>query len=230
MRNRIVISNIEIEVNKKNIKNMYLSVMPPEGKVRISAPVNAGDETIQLFARAKMGWIKKQIDKCTKKQKQEDRKFISGEAHYIWGRRYRLDIRYNKKNQVEIYEDKLILFIKEASTAQQRERFLIEWYRNQLKEKLPSLVKRWEDIIGVQVESVRVKNMRTRWGTCNIKDKRIWINLQLAKKPIECLEYVVVHELVHLLEKNHNDIFNEYMDKYLPNWRMMKVKLNQMQE
>jgi predicted metal-dependent hydrolase len=226
MANRIVISDINIEVQKKNIKNMHLSVLPPDGKVRISVPVNAKDETIRLFAISKIGWIKKQIDRFQNQPRQTEREFVSGESHYVWGRRYRMEIIHNHRNNVEIKGNKLILTVREFSTTQQREKIMTEWYRKQLKEKLPELVEKWEEIIGVKAETVRVKNMLTRWGTCNTKDKRIWINLQLAKKPIECLEYVIVHELVHLLEKSHNSVFVDYMDKFLPDWRVTKDLLN----
>ena len=137
-----------------------------------------------------------------------------------------MEIRHYNRNNVEIKGNKLILTVREFSTTQQREKIMTEWYRKQLKEKLPELVEKWEEIIGVKAETVRVKNMLTRWGTCNTKDKRIWINLQLAKKPIECLEYVIVHELVHLLEKSHNSVFVDYMDKFLPDWRVTKDLLN----
>lgn len=226
MTNRLTISDIEIEVNKKKIKNMHLSVLPPDGKVRISAPVSAKDETIRLFAITKIGWIKKQMAKFENQQRQTEREYVSGESHYVWGRRYRMEIRHNHINNVEIKGNKLILTVREASMTQQRENVMTEWYRKQLKEKLPVFIKKWEEVIGVQSESVRVKNMLTKWGTCNTKAKRIWINLQLAKKPIECLEYVVVHELVHLLEKTHNSVFIDYMDKYLPDWRVTKDLLN----
>ena len=226
MVNKMVVSNIEIEINKKSIKNMHLSVLPPHGKVRVSAPIDVKDEVIQVFVITKIGWIKKQIEKFENQLRQTEREYVSGESHYVWGRRYRMEIRHNHANNVEIKGNKLILTVREASTTQQRENVLTEWYREQLNEKLPELVEKWEEIIGVKVESVRVKNMLTRWGSCNTKDKRVWINLQLAKKPIECLEYVVVHELVHLLEKNHNSVFIEYMDKFLPDWRVTKDELN----
>jgi predicted metal-dependent hydrolase len=226
MTNRIVVSDINIEIQRKNIKNMHLSVLPPDGKVRISAPVNTKDETIRLFAISKIGWIKKQIDKFENQQRQTEREYVSGESHYVWGRRYRMEIRHNHRNNVEIKGTKLILTVREFSTTQQREKIMTEWYRKQLKEKFPELVEKWEEIIGVKAETIRVKNMLTRWGTCNTKDKRIWINLQLAKKPIECLEYVIVHELVHLLEKSHNSIFVDYMNKFLPEWRVTKDLLN----
>jgi len=223
----MIVSGVEIEVIKKKIKNMHLSVLPPQGKVRISAPLNAKDEAIQLFAITKIGWIKKQIEKFENQPRQTEREYISGESHYIWGRRYRLEIKHTKTaNMVEVKSNKLVLTVREASTPQQRENVMTEWYRAQLKTKLPELVEKWEGIIGTKANLVGVRNMLTKWGTCNTKDKRIWINLQLAKKPVECLEYVVVHELVHLLEKNHTPAFIGYMDKFLPDWRVTKDELN----
>ncbi|NLB53112.1 MAG: M48 family metallopeptidase [Syntrophomonadaceae bacterium] len=223
----MIVSNIEIDVIKKDIKNMHLSVLPPMGKVRISAPLNASDDAIRLFAVTKIGWIKKQIEKYENQPRQAEREYVSGESHYIWGRRYILEIRYNNKaNNVEIKGSKIFLSVREKSTPKQRERVMNEWYRNELKKRIPVLIDEWEQIIGVKATSWGVRNMKTRWGTCNTKEKRIWINLQLAKKPVYCLEYIIVHELVHLLEKNHTTVFVEYMDKFLPNWRITKEELN----
>lgn len=227
MGNRIVVAGIEIEVIKKKIKNLHLSVLPPEGRVRITAPLSASDDAIRLFAVAKIGWVKRQIEKFIGQPRQTEREYVSGESHYVWGRRYKLEIRHTKTaNDVQIKANKLILTVRETSTQQQRENVMTEWYRAQLKSKIPELFEKWEVRIGVKANEVGVKNMRTKWGTCNTKDKRVWINLQLAKKPVECLEYVVVHELVHLLEKNHTPMFVEYMDKYLPDWRATKEELN----
>ena len=221
------ISGIKVEVIKKKIKNMHLSVLPPLGRVRISAPIGTSDETIKLFAIKKIGWIKKQIQKFESQPRQSEREYVSGESHYLLGRRYRLELKYTKKaNKVETKGNKLVLTVREASTQEQREKIMNEWYRAELKAKLPALIEKWEKIIGVKTNDFGVKNMRTRWGTCNVKDKRIWINLQLAKKPVACLEYIVVHELVHLLEKNHTPVFIEYMDKFLPGWRVTKDELN----
>jgi predicted metal-dependent hydrolase len=223
----MIVSGIEIEVVKKNIKNMHLSVLPPMGKVRISAPTDASDDAINLFAITKIGWIKKQIEEFVNQPRQSEREYVSGESHYIWGRRYRMEVKHSKiKNNVEIKASKLVLTVRENSTQQQRENVMKEWYRAEIKAKLPALIEKWEDIIGVKANDVGVKKMLTRWGTCNVEDKRIWVNLQLAKKPVNCLEYVVVHELVHLLEKNHTTVFVEYMDKFLPNWRVIKDELN----
>ena len=222
-----MVSGVEIEVIKKNIKNMHLYVLPPLGSVRITAPNTASDESIRLFAITKIVRVKKEIKQFKNQQRQTEREYVSGESHYVWGRRYRLEIRYSGiANNVEINSNKLILTVRKASTSQQRENVMREWYREQLKQKLPDLVQKWEEIIGVQANTVRVKDMQTKWGTCNTKDKHIWINLQLAKKPIGCLEYIIVHELAHLLEKNHTPTFLGYMDQFLPDWRVTKDDLN----
>jgi len=223
----ITVSGIDITVNKKNIKNMHLSVLPPYGVVRISAPVSVDDDTIRLFVISKIGWIKKQREKFNNQARQSKREYIDGESVYVWGKRYRLMIKHGgKKNKVEIKGDRLYLYVREKSTVEQRETALNKWYRNLLKEEVPKLIETWQETMGVKAESWGIKNMKTRWGTCNTTDKRIWINLQLAKKPLPCLEYVVVHELTHLLEKSHNEVFVTYMDKFMPEWRMRKNELN----
>jgi len=221
------LSGIEIEVIKKDIKNMHLNVLPPAGRVRISAPYGTSDDAINLFAVKKISWIKKNIEKYKSQARQTEREYITGESHYLWGRRYKLEVRYsNKANNLEIKGNKMILTVREKSTTTQRENYVNEWYREELKKKLPALISKWEEIIGVKVNDVGVKNMRTRWGTCNPETKRILVNLQLAKKPINCLEYIVIHELVHLREKTHTNRFVEHMDSYMPDWRVVKDELN----
>jgi predicted metal-dependent hydrolase len=221
------VSGIEIEIVKKDIKNMHLNVMPPLGRVRISAPYGTSDDAINLFAVKKISWIKKQVEKFKCQQRQTEREYITGESHYLWGRRYKLEIRYsNKGNSIEVKGNKMILTVREKSTRQQRESYVNEWYRAELKDKLPPLVKKWEENMGVKANAVTVKNMLTRWGTCNPETKRILVNLQLAKKPVKCLEYIVIHELVHLREKTHSNRFAEHMDTYMPDWRVVKDELN----
>jgi predicted metal-dependent hydrolase len=225
--NKLIINNIEIEVQKKNIKNLHLSVLPPQGSVRVSAPKNMNEDAIRMFIITKISWIKKQQDKFKNQPRQSEREYVSGESIFLWGKRYRLEVIYsNAKNDVRIKGEKLIFQVREASTTEQRAKVLNEWYREYIKREIPCLIEKWQNIIGVTDLDWSVKNMKTRWGTCNAKDKRIWLNLQLVKKPPQCLEYVIVHELVHLLEKNHNKIFTGYMDKFLPDWRITKDELN----
>ena len=225
----LTVDNIEIHLIKKNIKNLHLSVLPPDGSVRISAPKELNDETIRLFAVSKLSWIKKQRAKFKRQERQPEREFVSGESHYFLGQRYLLNVIYtNKRRQGAAIRNKtyLDLFVRENSGKEQRRKVVREWYRRELKALIPPLISKWEPIIGVKVESWGVKRMKTKWGSCNIAAKRIWLNLELAKKNPACLEYIVVHEMVHFLERLHNEHFVAYMDKFLPNWRSIKAELN----
>lgn len=226
---KLIINDIEIELTKKNIKNLYLSVHPPDGRVKISAPYRMNMDSIRLFVISKIAWIKRQQSKFKNQERQPEREYVSGESHYFLGQRYLLNVIYtNKRKQgVEIRNKRYIdLYVRENAPKHIRERVMIEWYRKQLKELIPPLIAKWEPIIGVKVKEFGVKRMKTCWGTCNPKAKRIWINLELAKKSPTCLEYVVVHEMVHLLERHHNERFKAYMDKFIPNWRAVKAELN----
>ena len=220
------IEDIEIEVIKKSIKNMYISVYKPDGWVRITAPKKMKDEDIWKFAVSKLGWIKKQRAKYQNIEIQPQKEYVTGEKHYFQGRAYLLNVIYtNKKQKVEIHNNQMDLHIREDSTREQREKVMIEWYRSKLKEEIPKLIDKWEQVMGVKVNSFGVKLMKTKWGTCNTAAKRIWINLELAKKNPKCLEYIVVHEMVHLLERYHNKRFYAFMDQYLPDWKEIREEL-----
>jgi len=226
---KIIINNIEIELTKKNIKNLHLSVHPPDGRVKISAPQYMDTDTIRLFAISKLSWIRKQQKKFINQERQPEREYVSGESHYFLGQRYLLNVIYtNKRKQgVEIRNKKYIdLYVRENTPKYLRERAMTEWYRRELKKLIPTIIAKWEPIIGVEVNEFGVKKMKTRWGSCNPKAKRIWLNLELVKKSPTCIEYVVVHEMTHLLERKHNERFIAYMDKFLPNWRAIKEELN----
>lgn len=232
-----IISNMEIELVRKNIKNINLSVHAPEGRIRISAPKGVSDETIRLFIISKLPWIKKQQEKFKNQVRQPQREFVSGESHYFQGMSYLLNVIYVPiKPRAEIREEKCMecsvrhidLYVRPDSTNEQRQKVMVEWYRKQLKKEIPDLIEKWEPIMGVKVDSWGIKLMKTRWGTCNPQAKRIWINLELAKVYMHCLEYVVVHEMVHLLERYHDDRFTAYMDKFLPDWKSRKEELNNM--
>lgn len=225
---KLIIGGIEIAIIKKNIKNMYIRVLPPGGAVQITAPYGANEETIRMFAVSRISWIKKQRKNFENQARQTKRQYVTGESYYVWGKRYRLDVRYsNIRNEVRILGGKLILQVRKESTPAQRENVLNEWYREQLKQTIPGILERCEHVVGVSCAEWQVKNMRTKWGTCNIEKRRIWLNLQLAKKTPECLAYVITHELVHFLERKHNDQFKQYMDQFFPNWRDVKETLNQ---
>ncbi len=226
---KLVVADIEVQLIKKNIKNLYLSVLPPDGQVRISAPKKMDDEAIRLFVVSKLSWIKKQRAKFQNQERQPERELVSGESHYLWGERYLLNVIYTDKRKqgVEIRNKTYLdLFVRENSDKEQRQKVMREWYRRELKAVIPSIIQKWEPVMGVKVQDWGVKLMKTKWGSCNTKAGRIWLNLELAKKNPACLEYTVVHEMVHLLERLHNERFVAYMDEFLPNWRSIKAELN----
>lgn len=209
---------------------MHLSVYPPTGRVRIAAPLNVDDEAVKLFAISKLAWIKKNQRKFEMQDRQMPRVFEQRESHYFEGKRYLLRVtEQNAPPRVEIKTKTYIdLFIRPNATVEQRQNCINEWYRKQLKNQIPQLIKKWEPIIGVSVSDWGVKQMKTKWGTCNIEQKRIWINLELAKKPYNCLEYIIVHEMIHLIERHHNDNFLAHLDKNLPKWKLYKDELNRL--
>lgn len=224
---QIEISGIKIEIQKKNIKNLHLVVAPPDGKVRVSAPMHLSDESITMFIRTKLSWIKKQQEKFIHQPRQSEREYVSGETLYVFGKQYYLRVEYSYKgNSLVLDGNEAILTVRKESTAKQRETFVNEWYRSLLKEKIEIYLPKWESITGLICSSWQTKYMTTRWGTCNTKTHKIWLNLQLAKKPIECLEYVILHELVHLRFSNHGKDFVATMDQYMPYWRETRKLLN----
>ena len=220
------ISNIPVEVVKKKIKNMHLYVKPPNGKVTVSAPLAMSDEAIERFVRINVSWIKKQIGKFDNQPRQSEREYISGETLYVWGKQYYLQTGYGNKNSLILSGNKAILTVRRESTAKQRDNFVHEWYRELLKKEVSRILPKWEKITGLKAISWQTKYMTTRWGTCNNKSGRIWLNLQLAKKTPECLEYVILHELIHLIEKRHGERFILLMDKFMPMWREVRSTLN----
>ena len=223
----VIINGIPTKINRKSIKNMHLYVKPPDGHVEVSVPMSLSDESIEMFIRTKIGWIKRQQEQFLSQQRQTKREYVSGEAFYLWGVQYYLLVNYsNKGNSLVIDGDKAILTVRKESTASQRESYVNEWYRFALKKEVERLLPKWEKATSFYADSWQTKYMTTRWGTCNVQSKKIWLNLQLAKKPTECLEYVILHELIHLKEKNHNSIFIENMDNYMPNWREIRKLLN----
>lgn len=226
---QITVSGLLIEVVRKKIKNLHLGVYPPNGRVRVAAPLHVSDEAVRLAIITRLAWIKRQQAKFGEQERQSERQFVSGESHYFQGRRYRLNVVYQKAaNRVVVRNKSTIdLYVREGSDASQRQRVVVKWYREQLKAMIPPMIGKWESIIGVKVDDWGVKQMKTRWGTCIVKARRIWLNLELIKKPVQCLEYVVLHEMVHLLERHHNDRFAALMDTFMPQWRLHREDLNQ---
>lgn len=220
------ISGISIEVCKKSIKNMHLYVKPPNGRVTVSAPFSMSDEAIERFVRTKASWIKKQVTKFDNQPRQSKREYVSGETFYVWGKQYYLKTEYGNKNSLTLSGNNAILTVRQGSTIEQRENYVREWYREQLKTEIARILPKWEKITGLKASGWQTKYMNTRWGTCNTKTGKIWFNLQLPKKTPECLEYIILHELIHLIEKNHNEQFISLMNQYMPMWREKKIALN----
>jgi predicted metal-dependent hydrolase len=227
----MVVAGIEVELIQKDIKNLHLAVYPPNGRVRLAAPKDVNEKTLELYVASKIPWIRRQQRKFAGVDRQSPRQYINRESHYFLGKRYLLRVhetdhpyRYPKVVcKTKTYID---LYVKPGYTADQKAEVVKEWYRAQLKQVLAELVPKWEDILGVKASEVTVHAMKTKWGSCNTDKKKVLFNLELAKKPAECIEYVVVHELLHLIERKHNDLFKAYLDKYLPNWVNLKSRLN----
>lgn len=226
---KVEIGSIAMQLNRKAIKNLHISVLPPDGRVRVSAPESMTETAIRMAVISRIPWIKKQQSDFAKQPRQSDREMVSGECHYLWGRRYRLNlIERSGKHEIKLGRGRLHLYVNPATTLENKALVLNSYYRDALKTRIAELLPVWEDKIGVKAADWGIKKMKTKWGSCNTQAKRIWLNLELAKKPPECLEYILVHELVHLLERNHNERFKRYMDRLLPDWRERRDLLNRM--
>ncbi len=225
---RIVVSGVRVEIVRKDIKNLHLGVYPPNGRVRVAAPLRFGDDAVRLAVIGRLGWIKRQQARFEAQPRQSKREMVGGESHYFLGRRYRLRVvAHNGPASVRVTNKSTIeLRINPDVDEGERERALQRWYRRRLRELIPPLIDKWQVIIGVRVDAWGVKKMKTKWGSCIAGARRIWLNLELAKKPAQCLEYLIVHEMVHLLERRHSNQFITLMDKFLPQWRSYRDELN----
>ena len=217
-----------VEVVRKDIKNLHVGVYPPSGRVRVAAPLRLDDEAVRAAVASRLGWIRRQQDEFARQDRQSKREFVSGESHYFEGRRYRLDVaEFDGPPMVRILNNTtMMLSVRPGSDRDVREAVLDRWYRSQLRGRLPALVSKWEPKIGARASEVRIKKMKTLWGSCNKDARRIWLNLELAKKQASCLEYIVVHELVHLIERSHNNRFSDLMGSHMPQWRLHRDLLN----
>jgi len=229
MIDRIELGDIAVDVIKKDIKNIHLSVYPPAGKVRISAPLRMDLDTIRVFAISKLGWIKRQQKKLLEQERETSREYIDRESHYVWGKRFLLKIEEkDAAPEVELKHNKMILRIRPVIGHETKQVILEAWYRENLKAAVPALIAKWEPLMGVKVERFFVQRMKTKWGSCSPGARSIRLNTDLARKPPECLEYIVVHEMVHLLEPTHNSRFLSLMDQFMPKWRFYKDELNKL--
>ena len=224
----ITVNGIDVRIVRKDIKNLHLAVYPPNGLVRVAVPAHVTDDNVRLAIVDKLAWIKKQQQDFRDQPRQSERQYVSGECHYFLGKRYRLEV-IEQQGKLEIKflkSGKLKMYVKPQTSIERKDLLINEWYRVQLKTCIADLLDKWQLLVGKEVSDWGVRKMKTKWGSCNIEQRRIWLNLELAKKPLECLEYILVHELLHLYERNHNERFKQLLDRYLPDWRIRKRVLN----
>jgi predicted metal-dependent hydrolase len=227
MVTQIDLGGIVLNVVKKDIKNIHLSVYPPAGRVRVTAPLRMKLDTIRLFAISKLGWIRKQQKKLREQERDGHREYVDRESHYVWGKRYLLKIVEEEITpEVGIQRNHLVIRVRPGTNEEARQAIVSRWYRGQIKLAALELVAKWERSLGVSVDRVFVQKMKTKWGSCNADRRTVRLNTDLATKPAECLEYIVVHELVHLLERDHNERFTFLMDHFMPQWREIRNLLN----
>ena len=227
MVSQIELGDIAVDVVLKDIKNIHLSVYPPHGAVRIAAPLRMKLDTIRVFAISKLGWIKQQQRKLSEQERETEREHIERESHYVWGKRYLLTVKeVDAAPNIELKHSRMVLKVRPGASDTTRQDVVAQWYRDQIKAVIPALLKKWAPQMGVQINRVFVQKMKTKWGSCNPATCSIRINTDLAKKPVQCLEYVVVHELAHLLERHHNERFIALMDTHMPHWRQHRATLN----
>ncbi len=223
----IVIENIPAIIKRKPVRHIYIRVYPPDGRVVVTVPLKMPWRSVSDFINSKRSWIIKQHHRLKKVEKEGPKRYVSGEHHLYEGEEYILDIRTaNKKPVVYIDNQTLIMVAKPGHNRETREKLLDNWYRERMKSKFPALLEKWERIMNVKVSELRIRKMKTKWGTCNIKDKRIWLSLELAKYSDSMLEFILVHEMVHFLERRHNKRFYALMDKYLPDWENRKLNMH----
>ena len=224
----LTVSGIQVEVVRKDIKNLHLGVYPPHGRVRVAVPLVVSDEAVRLAVIDKLAWIRRQQAKFAEQPRQSSREMVNGESHYFMGQRYLLRVRVHEgRPHIQRCSTPFLdLYIRPETSLEQRQLILHRWYREQLRGLIPPLLAKWQPKLGVQAAKWGIKRMKTRWGTCNTATRQIWLNLELIKKPAHCLEYILVHELVHLLERNHTDRFKQLMDQHLPQWRLIREELN----
>ena len=229
MVTQIAFGDITVDVVLKDIKNIHLSVYPPSGRVRIAAPSRMRLDTIRVFAISKLGWIKQQQKKLQGQERDTLREYVDRESHYLWGKRYLLKvIEGNEAPSVALQHSRMLLRVRPGTDAKKKQAIIEAWYRQQLKKAVPPLIIKWEPLLGVKIERFFVQRMKTKWGSCNHGTHSIRLNTELAKKPRECLEYIVVHEMAHLLEPTHNARFVALMGQFMPQWRFYREQLNRL--
>jgi hypothetical protein len=229
MPTRITLGDIAVDVVRKQIKNVHLSVHPPAGRVRIAAPQRMSLNTVRVYAISKLPWIKRQRRKILEQERETPREYSDRESHYVWGRRYLLKVvEADRAPSVELSHGKMILRVRPGADVLKRQAIIEEWHREQLRSAIPPLIEKWERLMGVRVRQFFIQRMKTKWGSCNHRVGSIRLNTDLARKPRECLEYIMVHEMAHLLEKTHNARFMALMDQFMPKWQSHRGALNRL--
>lgn len=225
---QLKVEGIDVDVIQKDIKNINLKIYRANGKVRVSTPMKIRKSIIRNFLKEKIEWIKKHLKRIENQKPVKSFKFVTGEKHLLFGKEYKLVLNeINKKPSIQIEGgENILLNVRPGSGTVQKEKVMREWYRDRLKEKIPALIDKYEKRLGVKASEWRIKRMKTRWGTCNIRDSRVWFSLELAKKPEICLEYVVLHELAHLIERYHNKRFKSILSREMPEWRRVERLMN----
>jgi len=222
----LTVAGLGVDVVYKDIKNLHISVYPPVGRVRVAAPHRLDEDTIRLAIVQRLPWIKKQREQLQTADRQTKRQMVSGETHYVWGERLRLDSSRRGRSKISVAGKTLWLTTPGDYSEEQRRAVLDNWYRKELKAAVPPLLARWQPIVGEEVAKVVVHRMKTKWGTCQTGSRTVWLNPELAKKNPRCLEYIVVHELTHFVERTHNERFIKLMDLHMPDWRARRDELN----
>jgi predicted metal-dependent hydrolase len=226
---QISLGEFDADVILKDIKNVHLSVYPPDGRVRVSAPERMDLDTIRVFAISRLAWIKKQRQKLQNQQRETPREYLDRESHYVWGTRYLLTCKEAEgRPRVELAANRLTLFVQPGSDEVAKRKALAAWYREQVRLHAAPFIEKYETALGVSLEKLFVRQMKTRWGSCNHQRRTIRLNTELAKKPIECLEYIVLHELVHLIEPTHSARFKALVRQHMPNWELRRQALNRL--
>lgn len=223
----ITIRDMDIEIVYKNIKNLHIAVYPPDGRIRVAAPASFNDDWVRLAVIHRLSWIRRERTKLESAPRQSQREMVTGESHYLWGRRYRLKVIERPGTvHFESDGDDLRYYVPAETSATKRREHLDQWYRQQLRMVLPALLTTWEAKLNVEVPKWSIRRMKTKWGSCNRETRHIWFNVELAKKHPDCLEYVLVHEMLHYFERHHNERFIQLMDSHLPDWRSRRAQLN----
>ena len=223
----LTVRGINIDVVYKDIKNLHIAVYPPMGRVRVAAPTKFDDEKVRLAVIRRLAWIKSQRETLQAAERQTEREMVTGESHYVWGGRHRLKvIERAGRPHLEVDSDRLLLYLPEGVDSDSRRKLLDRWYRQQLRTAIPGLIAKWEAVLGVTVPRWSIRRMKTKWGSCNRESHHLWFNVELAKKHPDCLEYIVVHEMTHYLERNHGERFTKLMDGFMADWRARRNQLN----